>query len=94
MAFSDILDHHHECEVVIIPRFHKGKPKLIHGLYCANHGKLIKWLRPEQSRECQQLGVELLAPVKEDRIKLMRQQIQFEFKLKETSVLPRRSSWI
>jgi hypothetical protein len=27
MAFTDVLDNHHDCEVVIIPRFHKGKPK-------------------------------------------------------------------
>jgi hypothetical protein len=80
MAFSDILDHHHECEVVIIPRFHKGKPKLMHGLYCADHGKLIKWLSPEQSTECQQLGVELLEPVKQDRINLMREKIKREYR--------------
>lgn len=80
MAFSDTLDRHHECEVVIIPRFHKGKPKLIHGLYCCNHSKLIKWLSPEQSRDCQQLGVELLPAAKEDRINLMRQQIKWQYK--------------
>jgi hypothetical protein len=80
MAFSDILDHHHDCEVVIIPRFHKGKPKLMHGLYCVNHGKLIKWLSPEQSTDCQQLGVELLEAVKEDRMKLLHQDIKSRYR--------------
>ena len=76
MAFSDILDYHNNCEVAIIPRFHKGKPKLVHGLYCCSHGKLIKWLSPEQSQDCQTLGVEVLTPVLEDKIKLMKQQLK------------------
>jgi hypothetical protein len=80
MAFTDILDRHHDCEVVIIPRFHKGKPRLIHGLYCCNHSKLIKWLSPAQSTDCQQLGVELLAPVKQDKVNLLRQEVKARYK--------------
>jgi hypothetical protein len=80
MAFEDTLNRHHECQVVIIPRFHKGKPRLIHGLYCSDHSKLIKWLNPIQSVECQSLGVELLPPVKQDRIKLMQQKIAREYR--------------
>lgn len=77
MALKDVFDQHHDCEVVIIPRFHKGKSKLIPGLYCCQHAKLIKWLSPRQSHECQQLGVEVLPAVKEDKIKLLQQNVRF-----------------
>jgi hypothetical protein len=80
MPFTDILNRHHDCEVVIIPRFHKGKPRLIHGLYCSNHSKLIKWLSPEQSLDCQQAGVELLDPVPEDKMSLLKQDIKSRYK--------------
>jgi hypothetical protein len=88
MAFSDILDRHSSCEVVIIPRFHKNRPRLIHGLYCANHCKLIKWLNPEESDVLVDSGVEKLEPVALDKMKL---KIQQEW---TPTVLPRRSSWI
>lgn len=88
MAFEDILNRHNNCEVVIIPRFHKNRPRLIHGLYCSNHCKLIKWLSPAESDTLVASGVEKLEPVPLDKIKLA---IQQEYKPK---VLPRRSSWI
>ena len=77
MAFEDILDRHHSCNVVIIPRFHKGKPRLVHGLYCQNHCKLIKWLSQEQSQELSSLGVEVLEAISVDKLALARQQIKF-----------------
>ena len=76
MSFNDTLDRHHTCSVVILPRFHKGKDRLIDGLYCEDHCKLIKWLSPQHSQELQQLGVERLDPIKQDRVKVLQQKIQ------------------
>jgi len=83
MAFKDILDRHDKCEVVIIPRYHKNRPRFIHGLYCANHCKLIKWLSPEENQELIDSGVELLEPIKEDKMKLLKHKIMFEMKIKK-----------
>ena len=42
---SDVINSNHEnCEVVIIYRLWKNKTYPTPGLYCAEHGKLIKWL--------------------------------------------------
>lgn len=78
MSFQDTLDRHHNCQVVIIPRFHKGRPKLVHGLYCTGHAKLIKWLTRDQSQELKTSGVELLDPINSDRMALIRQQLTFK----------------
>lgn len=80
MAFEDILDRHHKCGVVIIPRFHKNRPRLIDGLYCETHGKLIKWLNPKESEVLVESGVEKLEAIKEDRFKLLRQRIKAEWR--------------
>ena len=87
MSFEDILDRHHDCKIVILPRFHKGKPRLIDGLYCEDHCKLIKWLTPLLSQELQKEGVECINPIKQDKIALMQQKLN-------TQVLPRRSGWL
>jgi hypothetical protein len=74
MSFEDILNNHHNCSVVILPRYHKNKPNLIPGLYCENHAKLIKWLSPQQARELEQMGVEQLEPMNSDKL-LVEQQL-------------------
>lgn len=76
MSFEDTLNRHHECQVVILPRYHKNKPHLIPGLYCQDHGKLIKWLSPESAAELKQAGVEELEPIKIDKLKAMQQQLK------------------
>jgi len=86
MAFEDILNKHHHCEVVIIPRFHKGKANLIPGLYCKDHACLIKWLTNRQSKQLQQSGVELLEPINTDKMSLMRQQLTYQDKLRSGNV--------
>lgn len=75
MSFNDVLNNHNDCEVVIIPRFVKGRPKLVPGLYCQCHCKLIKWLRPEEFKELSAAGVEVLEPVKADKTSLIRQEL-------------------
>lgn len=75
MSFKDVLDRHHDCSVVILPRFHKGRDRLIDGLYCEDHCKLIKWLSPEHSQELQALGVERLTPINQDRVKVLQQKL-------------------
>jgi hypothetical protein len=87
MSFKDILDRHHNCHVVILPRFHKNRNSLVDGLYCEDHGKLIKWLNNEHSQELQELGVERLDPVKQDKIKLMQK------KIKQQEYIP-RGGWL
>jgi hypothetical protein len=76
MAFEDVLNRHNNCSVVIIPRYHKNRPQLVPGLYCENHGKLIKWIRNEQINELKELGVEVLEPIKIDKLKVMREQLR------------------
>lgn len=76
MAFEDVLNNHHNCEVVILPRYHKNRSKLVPGLYCQKHSKLIKWLSPESAEELKQLGVEQLEPIKLDKIKVMAHQLK------------------
>lgn len=68
MSFEDTLDRHHLCEVVILPRFHRNRPRLIPGLYCLNHGCLIKWLSQQHSDELRQSGVEYVEPLARERI--------------------------
>lgn len=75
MSFEDILNNHHNCNVVILPRYHKNKPSLIPGLYCETHAKLIKWLSHEHAQELKSLGVEELEPMKSDKIKVMQTQL-------------------
>lgn len=76
MSFEDILNRHHDCSVVILPRYHKHKPHLVPGLYCETHAKLIKWLSPENAKELVGLGVELLDPIKQDKVKVMQEQLR------------------
>jgi hypothetical protein len=87
MSFNDILDRHHNCRVVILPRFHKNRNELVDGLYCEDHAKLIKWLRTEHSEELQQAGVQRLDPIKQDKIKLIQK------KLTDNDYLP-RGGWL
>lgn len=75
MSFEDILNNHHDCSVVILPRYHKNKPQLVPGLYCETHAKLIKWLSPAHAEELKSLGVEELEPIKSDKIKAMQTQL-------------------
>ena len=73
MSFEDILNNHHDCSVVILPRYHKNKPQLVPGLYCETHAKLIKWLSPEHARELEQIGVERLEPMHSDKLLIEKQ---------------------
>jgi hypothetical protein len=79
MSFEDILNRHNDCKVVILPRFHKNRNRLIDGLYCECHCKLIKWLTPELSKELQASGVELIAPIKQDKINLLQKKLKTEY---------------
>jgi hypothetical protein len=74
MSFEDILNNHHNCSVVILPRYHKNKPQLVPGLYCETHAKLIKWLSPQHAEELKSLGVEQLEPMNSDKL-LVEQQL-------------------
>ena len=79
MAFKDILDRHNDHTVVIIPRFYKNRPKLVPGLYCEDCGKLIKWLKDPLAEELvNDYGVERLSPIKQDKLKLLRQQLAYK----------------
>jgi hypothetical protein len=57
------IEQHNNCTMVIIDRYHKGKAKLIPGLYCENHACLIKWLTPSHAKELKQFGVEYLGTI-------------------------------
>jgi hypothetical protein len=81
MTIDKTLNKHDSCPVVIIERWHLNKPNPIPGLYCATHGKLIKWLNREHSDELETLGVENLGFIKGEGAA----KTQYE---------PRRSSWI
>ena len=84
MSFEDVLNSHNDCQVVIIPRYHKNRPRLVPGLYCQCHAKLIKWLNPEQQQELTALGVELLEPIAADRLALARQQLKWQDNVRRT----------
>jgi hypothetical protein len=75
MTVDKTLDRHANCSVVILPRFHQGKPRLIPGLYCENHAKLIKWLNVNDSNELTELGVKQLKPMSSDQMSLIRQTL-------------------
>lgn len=78
MAYKDTLDKHHTHNVVIIPRFYKGRRYLVKGLYCEDCCKLIQWLKEPIANELIECGVELLPAVKEDKLKLLRQQLAYK----------------
>ena len=77
------IEKHNDCNMVIIDRYHKGRPRLIPGLYCENHACLIKWLKPEHAKELEEIGVQHLGTIPGEPEKLKRQ----------SNILPRRSSW-
>lgn len=80
MSFKDILDRHHTHQVVIIPRFVRGRPQLVPGLYCEDCSKLIKWLNPQVADELASVdGVEQLQARKQDQIKLFQQQLMRKY---------------
>lgn len=80
MAFKDVLDKHDSHTVVIIPRFIKGRPRLVPGLYCEDCGKLIKWLNEQVADELIRAnGVEVLPTIKQDKIKLFQQQLNYRY---------------
>jgi hypothetical protein len=58
------IEKHDDCTMVIIPRYHKNRPKLVPGLYCENHGCLIQWLTTHDYKELKKMGVEDLGPIK------------------------------
>ena len=72
MAFEDKLNKHNSHSVVILPRFHKNKERLIPGLYCEECACLIKWLKPAHAKQLIQMGVPKLEPIQSDRISLKR----------------------
>ncbi len=67
MAFEDKLNKHNSHSVVILPRFHKGKERLIPGLYCEDCACLIKWLKPAHAKELIEIGVPKLEPIRADQ---------------------------
>ena len=64
------IEKHDNCNMVIIPRYHKGKPRLIPGLYCETHGCLIQWLTNYDYKELVKMGVEDLGPIAGEKEKL------------------------
>ena len=66
MAFEDKLNKHNSHSVVILPRFHKYKERLIPGLYCEDCASLIKWLKPAHAKELIEMGVPKLEPSRAD----------------------------
>lgn len=74
MANTKTLDKHHNHKVVILPRYHKGKPRLIPGLYCETCACLIKWLKPAHALELEGMGVDRLSPIQRDLDLLRKEQ--------------------
>lgn len=70
------IEQHENCTMVIIPRYHKGKPKLIPGLYCEDHGCLIQWLDHKTKDALVQIGVEDLGPIKEEMALISKKKSQ------------------
>jgi hypothetical protein len=57
MTAESLMRKHDNCPVVIIRVKHKYQG-VIPGLYCATHGKWIKWLTPSHAQELIDMGVE------------------------------------
>lgn len=59
-----IISKHDKCQVVIIDKLWKNKLHPVPGLYCADHGKLIKWLSDDAAQILEDAGVENLGMLK------------------------------
>jgi hypothetical protein len=62
-----INSKHNDCEVVIINRLIKNQLHPKPGLYCENHGCLIKWVNYKEAESLKQLGVTDLGMVPEEQ---------------------------
>ena len=60
------IEKHTHCNMVIIPRFHRGYDYLRLGLYCEHHKELIQWLNHNDYLELLKIGVEELEPTLKD----------------------------
>lgn len=69
------IEIHNDCTMVIIPRLHKGKHRLIPGLYCQDHGCLIQWLTPSDYKKLVKLGVEDLGPIPSELEQVKQQKL-------------------
>lgn len=49
---------HESCDMIIRWKQFKGKSELTPGLYCREHGNLVKWLTLDLAKELIQYGVQ------------------------------------
>ena len=75
MSLIKSYPKHHSCQVVIIDRYVKGQAHLVPGLYCADHGKWIKWLSLKDADELVEFGVEHLGSLSAEKAMLDRSKI-------------------
>jgi hypothetical protein len=78
MAHEPTLDKHHTHQIVIQPRFFKGRSYLVPALLCSDCNQWITWLRVNFAKELtEQYKVEWLEPCKKDRLKLLQQNLRY-----------------
>ena len=61
-----IINKHDKCQVVIIDKLWKNRLHPVPGLYCAEHGTLIKWLSDDAAQTLIDAGVEDLGMLKNE----------------------------
>ena len=61
-------NEHDECEVAILRKLWKNRIHPVPGLYCAIHGKLIKWLSLRDARFLIDEGVEDIGMLPEEEV--------------------------
>ena len=59
-----IINKHDNCQVVIVNKLWKNRLHPVPGLYCAEHGNLIKWLSDSDADLLRKQGVEDLGMLK------------------------------
>lgn len=67
MKVNPIIKNHNHCEMVIIKRLHKGRLHPITGLYCKEHGILVKWLSNSEAIELRNMGIEDLGMLNDEQ---------------------------
>ena len=80
------IEKHTHCNMVIIPRFHRGYDYLRLGLYCEHHKELIQWLNHTDYLELLKIGVEELEPTSND-IQSLRDHYKTRTRVKAKDVL-------
>jgi hypothetical protein len=64
MSILPNKNRHDDCPVVIIDKLWKNRLHPVPGLYCACHGKLIKWLSDWDAQTLEDMGVENIGMLK------------------------------